>query len=180
MVPTKAAGTIAGIAIAVVLIGLVAFAIYRVALVASPPDDPAPGYSSTSASQDEDPMEADLPVAKAHIAVDDVREGPEDINGRSTVIFTLTATNNSDAPLLKTDLHPEVTQNGADRSLTDYPKGGEPEGFEPDSLFGEIPPGETQTWMAAYEVSDRTDLTVQVRDSNGSTSGLPEWILSFP
>lgn len=177
---TKAAGTIAGIAIAVVLIGLVAFAIYRVALVASPPDDPAPGYSSTSASQDEDPMEADLPVAKAHIAVDDVREGPEDINGRSTVVFTLTATNNSDAPLLKVDLLPEVTQNGADRSLTDYPKGGEPEGFDPNGIFGEIRPGATETWTVAYEVSNRTDLTVQVRDSDWSASGLPEWILSFP
>lgn len=177
---TKAAGTIAGILIAVVLIGLVAFAIYRVALVASPSNDPVPGYSSTSASQDDDPMEADLPVAKAHIAVDDVREGPEDVNGRGTVVFTLTATNNSDGPLLKTDLHPEVTQNGADRSLTDYPKGGEPEGFDPNGIVGEIQPGGTQTWTVAYEVSNRTDLTVRVRDSNGSTSGLPEWVLSFP
>lgn len=177
---TKAAGTIAGILIAVVLIGLVAFAIYRVALVASPSDDPVPGYSSTSASQDDDPMEADLPVANAHIAVDDVREGPEDVNGRGTVVFTFTATNNSGEPLLKTDLHPAVTQNGADRSLTDYPKGGEPEGFDPNGIFGEIPPGGTQTWTVAYEVSNRTDLTVQVRDTNGSTSGLPKWVLSFP
>ena len=176
---TKAAGTIAGILIAVVLIGLVAFAIYRVALVASPSNDPVPGYTATNAPQDEDPMEADLPVANAHIAVDEVYEGLEDVNGRGTVVLTFTATNNSGAPLVKTDLLPTVTQNGNVRSLTTYPEGGEPEGFEPDSLFGEIPPGGTQTWMAAYEVSDRTDLTIQARDTNGSTAGLPEWVLSF-
>lgn len=177
---TKVAGTIAGIAIAVVLIGLVAFAIYKVAVVASPPADPAPGHSTASASQDDGPMEADLPVANARITIDEVREGPVNVNGSGSVVFTFTATNNSDAPLAKQDLLPTVRQNGSDRSLTSYPEGGEPEGFEPDSLLGEIAPGQTQTWTAAYEVTTRLDLTIRVRDANGSTTGLPEWVLGFP
>ena len=177
---TRAVGVIAGIAIAVVLIGLVAFAIYRVAVVASPPDDPAPGHSTAPASQDDGPMEADLPVANARITIDEVREGPANLNGSGSVVFTFTATNNSDAPLAKQDLLPTVRQNGSDRSLTSYPEGGEPEGFEPDSLFGEIPPGQTRTWTAAYEVTTRLDLTIRVRDANGSTTGLPEWVLGFP
>ena len=177
---TRAVGVIAGIAIAVVLIGLVAFAIYRVAVVASPPDDPAPGHSTAPASQDDGPMEADLPVANARITIDEVREGPANVNGSGSVVFTFTATNNSDAPLAKQDLLPTVRQNGSDRSLTSYPEGGEPEGFEPDSLFGEIPPGQTRTWTAAYEVTTRLDLTIRVRDANGSTTGLPEWVLGFP
>lgn len=125
-------------------------------------------YSSAAAVDDpyaEREASASAEAAKVQVNLTSAVAGPNDYEGKPTIIVTYTVTNGTDKTYNMYDVTVDAFQNGT--SLSDNPFFTEnPEGYDPDSYNQKIQPGATGTVTKAFELSDTTsNVTVEATPS---------------
>ena len=92
--------------------------------------------------------------------------GPDDVNGKRTVIVVHKMTNNSSAPFQASDYSVFVRQNGTLLEYAKYPSGKEPDLVDVRQWFATVQPGQEVTVAEAYTLADSSQVEVEPFDGN--------------
>ena len=101
--------------------------------------------------------------------------GPNDENGKKTVIVIQKVTNNSSQTIRVNEYSMFVMQNEELLELSDYPSGKEPDQVDPGKWWEAVQPGQEITVAFAYTLVDSSKVEIEPFEQNNLSIDYPKY-----